>query len=150
MKNRPCRVDIATARREEQDSRLSMGNWRDGHQVVESSRPRMERSTPTAPGGPSPSLAPSGNWRETAKPVQAAPTKDVSTKDAPPKASSLASAAPKKPELKILPRTAPIENDSEKLATDQYKKSSKPNPFGAAKPREVVLAEKKSHETPQD
>jgi hypothetical protein len=91
----------------------------------------MERA---APRGAAPVSAPSGNWRDTAKPVDA---------DKPAFRSAPAETKPvRKPEIKLLPRTVPVESDDQKLATGEYQKSSKPNPFGAAKPREIVLAEK--------
>ncbi|PJF19141.1 putative RNA-binding protein [Paramicrosporidium saccamoebae] len=138
LRSRPCRIDLASAKSEERESRIAAGNWRDGHQVVESSR--MERA---APRGAAPVFAPSGNWRDTAKPVDAEKpafrSAPVETKPA---------MTGRKPEIKLLPRTVPVESDGQKLATGDYQKSSKPNPFGAAKPREIVLAEK--HAEPKE
>lgn len=150
MKGRSCRVDIASARQEEQGNRIAAGNWREGHTIVERpnqySRPgevgvRMERSS----GKVATFSAPQGNWRDTAKPVESAPSpvhssfvRDTTKPSTPPVIPT------RKPDLKLLPRTAPIEPEEGKLATEDYKKSSKPNPFGAAKPREIVIAEKQS------
>lgn len=149
VKGRPCRIDIATAKREERDERLASGNWREGHQVVE--RPAgmgAPRGGPAA-DGPSEYRNPlaAGNWRDTAKPVEVV-SQPVSSMQ-PSRKESMTAVAPlapgKKPELKLTPRTKPVA-EGEQLATEDYKKSKKPNPFGQAKPREIVLAEKESAE----
>lgn len=134
-------MDLASKREEE--ARLPTGNWREGHHVVEApSRP--ERSAPLMTRAPVPASAPRGDWRATAKPVEA------ESRPAPSHPPVLRADGPKpaakKPELKLLPRTLPVEDDN-KLATEEYRRSSKPNPFGEAKPREVVLAEKDTKET---
>lgn len=135
-----CRVDLASQREEE--TKLPTGNWRDGHNVVESAA-RPERLALSR--APLPMAAPSGDWRATAKPIEA-PLKPAAASQP----FSLRAQDPKpvakKPELKLLPRTLPVE-DAGKLASDEYKKSSKPNPFGNAKPREMVLSEKDPKET---
>lgn len=130
LKGRACRVDLASSKGGE--SRLGAVNWREGHNVVDRA-PRSESML--SRGAPSPITQ--GNWRETAKPVEAAPLKESAHSPATQPFRS-ASTTTKKPELKLLPRTAPVVSDP----TYQYKKSIKPNPFGEAKPRELVLAEK--------
>jgi len=100
----------------------------------------VERAPPAgAARGGSANLVPErGNWRDTAKPVEDAslpPRKPAETTVQPAVKS-------KKPELKLTPRSKPVV-EGEQLASDEYKKSSKPNPFGDAKPKEIVLAEKK-------
>ena len=119
---------------------MAAGNWRDNHSVVESAPAfgrRAEEPQGERPGRAGGFAAPAGNWRDTAKPV-AVDAQPARFGDRP-AASGL---PPKRPELNLLPRTAPVESDDKKLATEQYQKSSKPNPFGSAKPREVILAEK--------
>lgn len=98
-------------------------------------RERMER--PTTALRPSAPIMSSGNWRDTAKPVVA----EISRP-----AESMKPVASKKPVLNLLPRSAPIDEEASRLATDEYQKSNKPNPFGNAKPREVILSEKGSQE----
>lgn len=147
IKGRQCRIDIATAKREERDERLSSGNWREGHQVVERSlgMSSARGGTNTVSPGECRNPLAMGNWRETAKPVEAiaqpVPSVSPSRKESMTEVE-IPPAPVKKPELKLTPRTKPIV-EGEQLATEDYKKSKKPNPFGQAKPREIVLAEKK-------
>lgn len=155
-------MDIATPK--ERDSRLTQGDWRAGHKVVERSGPAppvagFRRDSRPSPG--SSTNLPKSNWRETAKPVEA-----TSTPTATP-TLALRSNGDKsdtngvdttghqqqhhhhhkgqRPDLKLKPRTKPAV-ESEQLATEEYSKSTKPNPFGQAKPRELVLAQKKDTE----
>lgn len=147
IKGRPCRIDIATAKREERDERLSSGNWREGHQVVERPLGMSSARGGSSVIGPGECRNPLalGNWRETAKPVEvitqpvysAGPSRKESMTEV-----GVPSGPGKKPELKLTPRTKPVV-EGEQLATEDYNKSKKPNPFGQAKPREIVLAEKK-------
>lgn len=146
LKGRNCRVEIASPRQEEREGRTLAGNWRDNHKVVESAPAfgkRADEAQGERPGRAPAVAAPPGNWRDTAKPVvaeTASPTmRPTFSRD-----TEKPSGPPKRPELKLLPRSKPVEPNEKKLATEEYEKSSKPNPFGSAKPREVVLSEKQS------
>lgn len=161
LRGRACRVDLANQREESAGaSRIAAGNWREGHQVVEGrprmDRPVMARAPEGAPmGAPAPAM---GNWRETAQPVFAEaaprgppregsfrPSADLSSGEA------MARGGGGKPVLNLLPRTAPVASDEgARLAATEYQKSSKPNPFGSARPRELVLSKKEQDETKEE
>lgn len=84
-----------------------------------------------------------GSWRDTAKPVDADPSAFVGLPpQARPAGTPTQPAIVRRPELKLLPRTLPIEGEERDQPAEEYKRSSKPNPFGAARPRESVLADK--------
>ena len=165
LKGRPCRIDIATSRGRD-DRSPAPGNWREGtHQVVDQSESGRNLSASHATRGPLSAPPPMANWRETARPVEnierSSPGADLAgrfpgRRESPSLASGgLASRGPTAtsrgpPQLKLTPRTKPMAAEDEQLATDQYSKSNKPNPFGAAKPREIVLAHKRSEGGDQD
>ena len=157
LRGRACRVDLANQREESAGaSRIAAGNWREGHQVVEG-RPRMDRPVMAqAPeGAPAPAM---GKWRQTAQPVftEAAPRGPPREGSFRPSADlssgeTMARGGGGMPVLNLLPRTAPVVSDEgARLAATEYQKSSKPNPFGSARPRELVLSKKEQSETKEE
>lgn len=156
LNGRYPRIDIAQGRGGGGDysgePRAFAGNWRDTpHEVVSSSRgeqrpgfasaapprsnPPMDRTidrskfVPVAAERPQPA----GSWRETAKPVVAETIKPAPAADA------------GRPKLNLLPPSSkPASSTTEpRLAPEYAQKSPKSNPFGAARPREQVIAERK-------
>ena len=140
LRERPCRVNLATSRRE--DDRIPEKNWREGHHIVE--RPFATRSEESRPrAAPASSFA---NWRETAKPVETAEVlSSAQQPQGPARKAAIPPHAQQRRSIKLDIGALALPTDkSDALATEEYSKSGKPNPFGVAKPREIVLAEKKT------
>lgn len=122
---RPCRIDIGSAKAGSQ-SELDGKNWREGHKVVERAS-SFESRPPVRSGSFASSISnESSNWRSTAKPVEAARSDSFAR----PITSS--------------PRLSAVTTDKDDAPKAPVK--PKPNPFGAARPREEVLASKGSQE----
>lgn len=144
LKGRYPRMDITEGRPSESNSPFaSAGNWRDNpHRVNESSSraPAPSPSSGFSPAAPVPTRAAPMDWRSTAKPVEAAPVA--------PKVEAPAAFVSKKPEIKLQPRTKPVEDQAASDIAPEYRKA-KSNPFGSARPREVVLGSKEAAVEPE-
>lgn len=153
LNGRYPRIDIAQARSGggggEGESRSFANNWRDTpHEVVnvavrpssavDSGKSRyndrpIERSkfVPVENAPSSAAATTKMSWRETAKPVAAEPISSVKPAD------------PRPPKLNLLPPTVKPSGSTEpRLAPEYSQKPPKSNPFGAARPREQVIAER--------
>lgn len=159
LNGRYPRIDIAQARsgEGESSSRSFANNWRDTpHEVVsvavrpsstgDSGKSRFTNDRPIerskfvpSENAPLPAAAATTtkmSWRETAKPVAAEPIPVKPTK----------TADPRPPKLNLLPPTVKPSGSTEpRLAPEYSQKPPKSNPFGAARPREQVIAERTSN-----
>lgn len=104
----------------------------------------MERgpAAGAARGGPANTFSERGNWRDTARPTEKSSLPPNHPRKSAESATAQSVAKSKKPALKLTPRSKPVV-EGDQLASEEYKKSNKPNPFGDARPKEIVLAEKK-------
>lgn len=159
INGRPVRLDISDAKPQGRDqfeaASSTKKNWREGHEVVSSSL--RESASPAdwrnKPHPAASSTAPNG-WRSTTAPIT---ERDPGLpaqfdKNRHPKAKNVAEQSPspvkkqplqsfpeerkERPQLKLAPRTKPID-DEPAAASSDYSRSSKPNPFGAAKPKQL-------------
>lgn len=163
VNGRPVRLDISDAKPQDSGSgRDQFGgggafqrNWREGHEVVSSSSLRE----PAAPADwrnkphPAAPAAVAADWRSTTAPVTERDPNLLAqfNKNRPAKPKSVAGRSPspvkrqpaqsfpeeqkERPQLKLAPRTKPIEGAA--AASSDYSRSAKPNPFGAAKPKQL-------------